>query len=155
MNLSHLQDPSQCLQSFDCCLEAPDVEIRIISKSFKAALARKLATFHTHSERCVLQSDEAKHLKAMIGSDPSEPYSFHGLSFGDFFSIIKDLVCVSGNTEQLLQYNMVPALAELSERLPEVQQNTALEVVCCLLEGGTCGFTEDTEKPSGKIKHLK
>ena len=135
MSLLTVQDPKQCLLISAQFLTAPDVEIRIISKAFVVALAKRFDEFTGYAKDCVISYSETEHLLEMIATDLLEPYSIRGLSFETLFWIIKDLAAVNTNLEQFMLYNMPSALAELSEKLPAENRTLALEVMCTLLEG--------------------
>ena len=134
VSVGTLQEPDQCLEAVCPYTNAPDVELRIISKAFLIALARRI---HNQSYGCPLNGDEAKYIATILSTDLPVPNSFHGLTYQDLFSMIKDLIECSESMSELLKQDLPSVLATQIDILPEKEQSTAAELLCLLMDNSS------------------
>lgn len=150
-----------CLQALHLLIQAPDVELKLITRALYLCLMKKSGETipdDTLSLQLV-NDDEMIQLKIMLNTDLSEPFSFHGLSFRVLFLMMKFLASVSLNVELFLQWDIPSLIAQLSERLTGEAQEIATELIWNLMQCDnevteTEIFTEDIassqlEQPKG------
>ena len=110
---------------------APDKEIVIISKSL---LTRLLIVGNGTTDVVVLHREEVKYIINMLKSDLPEPMTVHGLSYITLFSMIMDLAAIDNNKKSLLNHDVLLVIAELTDILPSLEQETAIKVVSIFLQ---------------------
>ena len=110
---------------------APDKEIVIISKCL---LTRLLVVGNGTSDNIILKGEEVNYIIHMLQSDLPEPLTYHGLSYITLFSMILDLAAVDENRTKLLDHNILLVIAELTDKLPSLEQEAAIKVVSIFLQ---------------------
>ena len=136
---------------------APDKEIVIISKCL---LIRLLIVGNGTSDNVILKGEEINYIIYMLQSDLSEPLTYHGLSFITLFSMILDLAAVDDNRKSLLDHNILLVTAELTDKLPSLEQEAAIKVVSIFLQENynissiTLEEPHITAKEEGTIKFV-
>lgn len=136
VTVSTLQEPDQCLEAVCPYTHAPDIELRIIAKALLIALARRIHN-QSYSDGCPLNEDEAKYIATILSTDLPVPNSFHGLTYQDLFSMIKDLIECSESMGELLKQDLPSVLATQIDILPEKEQSTAAELLCLLMDNSS------------------
>ena len=110
---------------------APDKEIIIVSKCL---LIRLLTVGNGTFDKVILQGEEVNYIIHMLQSDLPEPATFHGLSFITLFSMILDLAAIDDNRKKLLNCDILFTIAELTDKLPSLEQEVAIKVVSIFLQ---------------------
>lgn len=127
---SNIQPTQSYSQAVLPLLQAPDVEIRLISKALLASLSVTAG-----GRSLALDDAEVSRVVQMLNTDLTEPFSFHGLSFEALFVMIKQLATIPQNTLLFVE-NAVPSiLADLSERLLDDEKTASLELMWLLMQG--------------------
>lgn len=109
----------------------PDKEIIIICKCL---LTRLLIVGNGTSDNVILHGEEVSYIVNMLQSDLPEPMTFHGLSFITLFTMIMDLAATDDNKKKLLNHDILLVIAELTDKLPALEQETAIKVVSIFLQ---------------------
>lgn len=117
----------------NCVQYAPDKEIVIICKCL---LTRLLVVGNGNSDDVILQKEEVDYIIFMLQSDLPEPMTVHGLTFITLFSMIMDLAAIDDNKKKLLNHNTLLVIAELTDKLPSLEQEAAFKVVSIFLQEG-------------------
>ena len=133
VSIGILQEPDQCLEAICPYTHAPDIELRIIAKALLIALAGRIHNL-SYSDSCPLNGSEAKYIATILNTDLPVPNSFHGLTYQDLFSMIKDLIECSESMSELLKQDLLSVLATQIDILPEKEQSIAAELLCLLMD---------------------
>lgn len=128
-----LYNEHNCSQVLVPYMNAPDVELRLISMALIAQLTF-LSGDKMYTELLTLGSNETLKLVKMLKTDLEEPFSYHGVSFQVLFKMIKELIRFPRNAQALTEEGILSVLAELAEGLPTTEQEAATELIWVLMQ---------------------
>lgn len=151
-----------CSQALLLLLQAPDIELRLITRAFLSCLSNKcvaskdLATSHQ-----VLRDDETSKLIEMLSTEPSQPISLHGFSYQLLLKMMECFMKATENVSVFLQWGIPSILDPLSDRLKDEDQEKLAQLIWRLMQFESGGdlvdgvVTVDTPKFDQGISRLE
>lgn len=147
-----------CLSELLHLQDVPDVELRMLIKALFLNLAPKceLPSSNPGLSVKLLTDEEITRVKSMLqNSDGSEPFSFHGLSNCILVSILASLARDCGNILLFMQGEVIPMLAEFSEKVESEKLGEKITgLIWMLMQGDAQDEFAEIKDDAGEIANI-
>ena len=103
-----------------------------------------LCSLPDHNFLTLLCEDELQSIASMLKTDLAEPFSFHNLSFGTLFSMIKDLL--ASNVSGFVRMDVASLVGDVMENLvTDGVRMQATELIWLLMQAAEDSASTDEE----------
>ena len=148
-NCSSIQ--SKCIQhnysqALLLLLQAPDIELRLITRAFLLCLSNKhIASKDVDTSYQVLRDDETSKLIEVLSTELSQPISLHGFSCQLLLKMMEYFMKATENASLFLQWGILSIFDPFSDRLrDEEDQEKLAQLIWRLMQFESGGdFVDD------------